>query len=308
VSDWWISDAKGRVLGPVGIEVIQQLWAAQHVDARARISRDGKTWLPITKLPGFGAPEESPESRDERQRKEAQGLWERLAQLRAKAPHEIFGVAQDAPVSDYRDAFFRISKRFHPERLPDPCVQELKDASLAVFRFLSGTLSRLENDRKRGTTPPAGLPRVARPVRETSSPRMAPVAAAAEAPCPPDAYGPENFVGLRPIPNGEFEATIEVNARTVSLFYDHPLVNLRQWGAFIRGQKVLPLGTRLLVKLIFDDPETTLHARGRVIYECSQGKGIRGFGITISGLNKEERTFVETHCQKLRELGKAKAG
>lgn len=295
MSVWWIADGEGRVLGPIGPEVVRELWTSQRIGPETQVSRNGQGWIPITQVPELTGASESPTALAERQRQEAGQLKARLEELRSKRPHEVFGVPESAPAEHYREAFFRISKRFHPERLPETIVPELRDASTAVFRFLSGLLTRLENDRKRPATPPPIAPRAA-PVREVA-PRPAPV------PPPPsveDRYGPETFVGLRPVPGGEYEASIQVSARTVSIFYEHPLANLRQCGMFIPGKQVLPLGTRLQVKLEFDDPPRTLHIRGHVTFECAQGKGPHGFGVMLNGLGKEDRAFVEAYVAQNR--------
>jgi Tfp pilus assembly protein PilZ len=115
-----------------------------------------------------------------------------------------------------------------------------------------------------------------------------------------DRYGAETFVGLEAGPNGEFEASIQVNPKTLPMFYEHPLVNLRQGGIFLSGDRVLPLGTRLMVTLDFDDPPRTLVVRGYVTYECAQGRGPMGFGVILSGMGREERKFVEEYVARKR--------
>lgn len=317
MSAWWLADAQGRVLGPVGPEVVQELWSTQAIAANTRVSSDGKRWVPITSVPELLGASESSAERDARQRQEAAQLRARLEMLRRRPVHEIFGVRKESPLEEYREAFFRISKRFHPDRLPNPILPELREASVAVFRFLSGSLTRFENDLKRAPAAPSAAPpppppagrHIPLPRRPVQSARAAPAAppppvsaAPVEAP-EEDRYGPERFVGLEPGPNGEFQASIQVSPRTVSMFYEHPLVNLRQGGLFLSGSRVLPLGTRLMVTLDFDDPPRTLVVRGYVTFECAQGRGPMGFGVILSGMGREERAFVEDYVARNRNKG-----
>lgn len=303
MSTWWLADAQGRVLGPVTPEVVQELWATGAIAKDTRVSSDGQQWVAITDVPGLVAAGETEAARETRQRQEAAQLSARLDMLRRRPPHEIFGVARDAPLEEFREAFFRISKRFHPERLPNPIVPELRDASVAIFRFLSGSLTRLENARKQAASAPA--PRLP-PIAYAGPARAKAPPPAPAPPTPPpadpeaDRYGPETFVGLEPGPNGEFEASIRVSPRTVSMFWEHPLVNLRQGGVFISGSRVLPLGTRLMVTLDFDDPPRTLTVRGYVTYECAKGRGPKGFGVMLSGMGREDRAFVQEYVERKR--------
>ena len=51
MAEVWISDAEGRVLGPMPLEVVKQLAAGGHVHDIRRVSNDGKRWSTAHSFP-----------------------------------------------------------------------------------------------------------------------------------------------------------------------------------------------------------------------------------------------------------------
>lgn len=291
--DYWISDTEGRVLGPVGLAVISDLIAARRVDATTRIARDGRTWSPLSSVPELWRIYEQhhPAARATREQAEAQKLRAQLEGLRVRPAHEVFKVDADAPIEMWREAFFKLSKRFHPDALPKDVHPDLRDACDVAFRFLSGLMTRVENGLHRPrpsppAPPPAPAPRTAEPP-----------------PPPPPSYDPEAFVGIKSVGPGLAQARIKVTPRNVGMFTDHPLINIGQGGLFLADERVLPLGTTVAVTLNFeDDPPYTIVARGRVAWEAAGGAGgAHGFGITLQDLRSTDREFIRGFIARKRQ-------
>lgn len=281
MSTYWICDSQNRVLGPIGLEVVSELLVAGRIDSTTRISRDGQAWWPLTSVPELARMYEqrNPEVRLARERAEAQKLRAQLEGLRVRPAHEIFKVAHDAPVEVWREAFFKLSKRFHPDSIPADTAAELKEACATAFRFLSTLMTRVEN----------------------GAHRVATAESTARLPTPPPSptYDASAFVGIKPLSNGEVEATIRVTAQNLGMFTDHPMMNLPMNGFFLADTRVLKLGTTVRLTFNFGDGAKSLSCRGRVAWEdAGRSKSPRGFGISFLDLRPAEKEFLKAYVER----------
>jgi Tfp pilus assembly protein PilZ len=291
VADFWIADAEGRVLGPVGLEVLKDLILAGRLDRISRLSQDGINWSSLECVPELAevARQRASGERASREKEEAAKLRGQLEALRIRPAHEIFRVAKDAPIEVYREAFFRLSKKFHPDSLPAGVDRELADACAIAFRFLSGLMNRVE-------AALLGDPYLAVPTTAPAEPTRT----LRELP----RYDPHEFVGIRPIGEGAVQARIRVTGQNVSMFTDHPMMNLQHSSFFVADNRVLPLGTTLALTLNFDDPPYTIVARGRVAWEDvgRSGPGFaHGFGVTFQDLREKDRKFIREFIERSRK-------
>jgi uncharacterized protein (TIGR02266 family) len=318
-SSYWIGDVEGRVLGPVGLDVVQELVKTGRLQDVTRASTDGHRW---------GAPEQfpeilalllhapKPEALLELERQEASRVWEQLRAMQGKAPNELFRLEQDASVDAYRNAFFKLVKRFYPDRVRAQAHPDLRRAYSDAFHFLSRLMVHIENElaagRALGAMPslrdtplPGPGPKLAKPV-------SFPAAAQPEPPKPsprpvsrtPAAgqrvtYQANEFVGLERR-DDRVEVTVKVNARNSAMFTQHPLVNLQSGGVFLACHTSLPLGTPVEVVFRFDEPAREIKARGRVILENAGGdpRTPVGFGVRLMTLPDSEKSFVQAFLQR----------
>jgi Tfp pilus assembly protein PilZ len=117
-------------------------------------------------------------------------------------------------------------------------------------------------------------------------------------------YDPNQFVGIRPIGEGTVQARIRVTGQNVSMFTDHPMMNLQHSSFFVADNRVLPLGTTLALTLNFDDPPYTIVARGRVAWEDVGRSGpgsAHGFGVTFQDLREKDRKFIREFIERSRK-------
>jgi uncharacterized protein (TIGR02266 family) len=318
-SSYWIGDADGRVLGPVSLDVVQELVKTGRLQDVTRASTDGHRW---------GAPEQfpeilalllhapKPEVLFELERQEAGRVWEHLRAMQGKAPNELFRIEQDASVDAYRNAFFKLVKRFYPDRVRAQAHPDLRRAYSDAFHFLSRLMVHIENELaaghpvgampSTGATPvPAPAPKLTRPA---NSPTRAQPEPARPALIPPHrtaapgqraTYHPNEFVGLERR-DDRVEVTVRVNARNSAMFTQHPLVNLNSGGVFLACQTSLPLGTPVEVVFRFDEPAREIKARGRVILENAGGdpRTPVGFGVRLVTLPDSEKSFVQAFLQR----------
>jgi Tfp pilus assembly protein PilZ len=297
VKDYWIADSEGRVLGPVGVDVLKDLILAGRQDLISRVSLDGSTWGTLEEVPELAQltfHRTTSSDRTGREKQEAANLRSQLEALRIRPAHEIFKVPKDAAIEVYRDAFFRLSKKFHPDSLPKNVDAELADACAIAFRFLSGLMNQVE----------AAMLGVARDAasseRRTGGPRQA-----AELP----RYDAEEFIGIKPLANGGVQASIRVTAENVNMFTDHPMMNLQHGSFFLADDRVLPLGTTVSVTFTFEDPPHTIIARGRVAWEdVGRSGSAHGFGITFQDLRDTDRKFIREFIERSRKPSNALSG
>jgi len=316
-SSYWIGDAEGRVLGPVTLDIVQELVSTGRLQDVTRASTDGQRW---------GAPEQFPEILAlllhapkpevllELERQEAGRVWDQLRGMQGKTPHELFHIAQDASLDAYRNAFFKLVKRFYPDRVRAQAHPDLRRAYSDAFHFLSRLMVHIENEltagRAVGAMPVARDTPLSTPAEKSAKPMHA---AAAQKPKPalrslprsPEAparpsYQPNEFVGLERR-DDRVEVTVKVNARNSAMFTQHPLVNLQSGGVFLACHTSLPLGTPVEVVFRFDEPAREIKARGRVILE-NAGADPRtpvGFGVRLVSLPDAEKSFVQAFLQRV---------
>jgi uncharacterized protein (TIGR02266 family) len=305
-SSYWIGDAEGRVLGPVTVDVIQELVKSGRLQDVSRASTDGQRW---------GAPEQFPEILAlllhapkpeillELERQEAGRVWEQLRAMQGKAPHELFRLEHGASVDAYRNAFFKLVKRFYPDRVRVQAHPDLRRAYSDAFHFLSRLMVHIENELAAGralsampevrdTPLPALAPKLSKPSPEpVEKPRGRSLARAT--------YEPGEFVGLERR-DDRVEVTVKVNARNSAMFTQHPLVNIQSGGVFLACRTSLPLGTPVEVVFCFDEPAREIKARGRVILENAGGdpRAPVGFGVRLVTLPDSEKNFVQAFLQR----------
>src|SRR5208283_122963 len=193
-SSYWIGDAEGRVLGPVTLDIVQELVSTGRLQDVTRASTDGQRW---------GAPEQFPEILAlllhapkpevllELERQEAGRVWDQLRGMQGKTPHELFHIAQDASLDAYRNAFFKLVKRFYPDRVRAQAHPDLRRAYSDAFHFLSRLMVHIENELAAGRTLSA-MPVLV----NTPSPASAPQPVQGTAPMPSERPKPP----LRPLP------------------------------------------------------------------------------------------------------------
>src|SRR5271154_2577029 len=152
-SSYLICDADGRVLGPVSLDVVQELVKTGRLQDVTRASTDGHRW---------GAPEQypeilalllhapKPEALLELERQEAGRVWEQLRAMQGKTPQELFRLEQEASVDAYRNAFFKLVKRFYPDRVRAQAHPDLRRAYSDAFHFLSRLMVHIENELSAG--------------------------------------------------------------------------------------------------------------------------------------------------------------
>jgi uncharacterized protein (TIGR02266 family) len=283
MSDYWISDAEGRVLGPVGLVVLKDLLEARRITQVTRVSLDGQAWQPLQSVPELQRlwADQDPQGRRVRQQQEAARLRAHLDACRPLPPHGIFGVAKDAPKEAFREAYFRISKRFHPDKVPEDAEPELRDVCALAFHFYTAAMNRVEANFAATTPPPPVTP----------------------------AYDPEAFVGIREAGPRAAEAEIHVTPQNAGMFTDHPLMNLRRGGFFLADKRVLPLGTTLSLTFRFDEPPRTLAARGKVVWEDAGRPGVTaGFGVSFVELSEADRDFLLTFVQQVQAAASRAGG
>jgi uncharacterized protein (TIGR02266 family) len=313
-SAYWIGDAEGRVLGPVALDVVQELVRTGRLQDVTRASTDGQRW---------GAPEQFPEILAlllhapkpevllELERQEAGRVWEQLRAMQGKTPQELFRLEQDASVDAYRNAFFKLVKRFYPDRVRVQAHPDLRRAYSDAFHFLSRLMVHIENELAAGravgvmpalrdTPLPILAPKLPKPASFETKPEQPKTArrpALRGAPGRPT-YEPGEFVGLERR-DDRVEVTVKVNARNSAMFTQHPLVNLQSGGVFLACHTSLPLGTPVEVVFRFDEPAREIKARGRVILENAGGdpRAPVGFGVRLVTLPDSEKNFVQAFLQ-----------
>jgi uncharacterized protein (TIGR02266 family) len=302
MSNYWIGDASGRVLGPLTLQALRDLIGSGRLKKVNRASRDGTTWIP---LENFDEVKDLIAKAAPTQATDQQNAEKIRAQLRTlqghKTPHEVFGVPPTASLDELRLAFFRIAKRFSPEHLGPETHPDLRRASQEIFDFLSAKMREAESRAAplatpaRGVTPVPGVRGV--PPGSTApfhpaSPTATPVRKQVAAPT----YSSEEFVGISlRTSSDQVHADIQVTAQNVGMFVDHRMINLASGGLFITTRRPLKLGTKVLLKLNFEQPPRAIELRTTVIWEhaLDDGKQPRGYGLGLAGLRAEEKTFLQ---------------
>jgi uncharacterized protein (TIGR02266 family) len=325
--EYWIGDAEGRVLGPVSLDVVQDLVNTGRLTEITRVSRDGRNWGTPSGFPEvmallLNAP--SPDALLQSERQEAARVREQLRAMKGRPPHEIFRLDRHASIDAYRNAFFKLVKRFYPDRVRAQAHPDLRKAYADAFQFLSRLMVHIEKDLAAGmpvsplpvvravsaapmddeplTPIPSPPPQTARPLSVvprslTPPPRPSPLS-------PPAhdgsySYQPHEFVGFERRED-RVEVTIRVTARNSRMFTDHPLANLKTDGFFLACAKSLPLGTLVDVIFRFDEEHREVRSRGRVILENSGGDPHKpaGFGVRFITLVDQDRRFMQQFVER----------
>jgi uncharacterized protein (TIGR02266 family) len=307
MANYWIGDSAGRVLGPLNLQALRDLIGSGRLKKVNRASRDGTTWIPIQDFEEVKdlIAKATPTAAVEQQ--QAEQIRAQLRSMFGKAPHEIFGVPATASVDEVRLAFFRIAKRFSPDHLTQETHPELRKASQEIFDFLSQKMREAEGrggggTPARGGTPVRGTPAPVLGARgappgstgpfNPASPTATPVRKQVAAPT----YSSEEFVGLRVITHGDqVHADIHVTDRNVGMFTEHRLINLSSGGLFIPTRRPLKLGTKVNLKLHFEQPQRSIELKSSVIWEhaLDDGRQPQGYGLGLGGLRAEEKTFLQ---------------
>src|SRR5215470_9842680 len=198
MAEYWIGDAEGRVLGPVSLDVVQDLVNTGRLTEITRVSRDGRNWGTPAGFPEvmallLNAP--SPDALLQSERQEASRVREQLRTMQGRPPHEIFRLDRNASVDAYRNAFFKLVKRFYPDRVRAQAHPDLRKAYSDAFQFLSKLMVHIEKELSAGVAVSA-MPAV----RDTPLPAPAP----RFAPMQPSRTGSGGGLrpALRPFPRG----------------------------------------------------------------------------------------------------------
>lgn len=292
----WIRDDVGRVLGPIGIAVLRDLISAGRLSAVQAASRDGVTFVPVAQVPEV-ADLVAKEGRKQDDRAEAERIGTVLHVLQSKAPHEVFELPESASLEEFKTAFFRLAKHYHPDRLPADSIPELRLAYDSLFHFLAQSMASVERKRVAAAAVAAAAATV-RPAPVAAPPSPASTARPVTGPKPAARYDAASFVGLRQRPDGESEMEVRITATTASMFTENELVNLAKDGIFVPITQGIPLGSVLELRFVFD--EKTISARGRVVFENFGGKrGKPGIGLKFVRLADADRAFIAEFVKRV---------
>lgn len=300
MTDIWISDSKGRVLGPVGVEVIRDLAERGRLSDVKQASRDGKSWQDALLFPelktylrpgGTGGDSAT-------QVEQTTKAKEQLALYKSQPPHAVFGLTERANLEEYRVAFFALVKKFHPARLPESASPELKAANREIFDHLGKLMQEVERRFPAPTRPsspgvasPSSAPKgTPSPLMGGSRPTPSPFRTAAA-----PTYRLEDFVGWAS-GTANPEANIKVTRQNAGIFTDHNLANLNLNGVFVPSERPYPLGTSLKLHFTFEGLDRQIHSTGKVILENAGAlkKIVTGMGVRLTDLSADDKQFIQT--------------
>jgi uncharacterized protein (TIGR02266 family) len=293
MANYWICDSENRILGPLAVGTVRELVASGRVREISKVSKDGSRWQPLQEIPEVARAlaEGLAEGGERTQKFKAAEIRSRLASMRGRKAHEIFGIPRHAALDHYRTAFFRLVKPFHPDKLAEDTHPDLRSASVEMFKFLSTLMVEAESELKGQTS----IPRSTTQSTQTSS---SPQTQLRQKETPPT-YALEEFVGIKRGP--EFiEATVRVSPRNVGIFTDHNMVNLNTMGVFLPTRHHLPVGTLLDVRFLFENSPREIKARARVVWENVgvAAKMVAGFGVRFLRLDKSDQMFIQQYVDR----------
>jgi uncharacterized protein (TIGR02266 family) len=279
---------------------MRELVSSGRLKAVTRASRDGESWEPIAQ---FNEVKDlfstlRPGSADESG--QAARLRAQLDQMQAMSAWQIFGVKPEAPLEEVRSAFFRMARRFAPEHIAPDTTPELRKVHTDLFELLARRMREAEAQRAAASDPLSAEP---------GARTVTPAGGRAAVQTPAYTYSAEEFVGLR-TQNDRTQVDVRVNARNMGIFTDHRIINLQSGGLFLPTSKPLRLGTRVDLVLNFEQPPRQLKLRSSVIWEYTldDGKQPRGYGLGLSDLRPEERTFLDDVLRTHRGQASTTAG
>ena len=309
MSNYWVGDRAGRILGPVGLEVLQDLIRSGRLLGLDKVSRDGVNFSPLSDFPEVAGifAERHGQDREAKDRAEAQRISTEIGKLKDRAVHEVFGLKPTDSVDAFRASFFALVKRFYPDRVPKEAHPSLRQAYGEMFHFLSRLMAQVEARNSLGLAPaqtPAPLAASRTPVPLAPTKTPAPVAASKSAP----SYQPEEFIGWER--RGDNRVYCEVKctlSNAQRIFNAHTLVNIANGGFFLAANSAPPLGGRLEVTLTFDNPVRQITATASVVWEnqVPDSRTPRGFGCRFVQLSDEERVFIQQFVKKALSAGRA---
>ena len=287
MSEYWIGDNAGRVLGPVSFAAIAELVSAGRLQGTAHVSRNGRDWLPVEDAPEIASlfTTRASVDRESRDRQQAAQIMAELQQLRGRAMHEIFGIGPGSDISAYRSAFFKMVKKYFPDRTADGAHSSLRQANSEMFAFLSDLMGQIEQtaSRARGYSPsaPASKAGLTRSVR-------------------PPSYALKEFGGWIRNPDQPVAAEVPVNHDNTDMFTHNKLVNLNNGGVFIRTTKLLPLGETVDLTLRFEAPQRNVRVMSRVVWQNEQESPMhpRGVGLRFLEISQEDQRFIAYYVKK----------
>jgi uncharacterized protein (TIGR02266 family) len=292
MSNYWIADPKGRVLGPIRFEVLRDLVVHDRIQGIERVSRDGRTWFALAEFPDIAQvmAEHAPsEARTAREQELARALRAELERMQRQMPHEIFGLAPESRIEDYRDAFFRLVKRFYPDRLPVDSDPELRRVCEEIFNLLSRLMTFIEH---RPTpvvvrSPPPLPPDAAQPAPARAGPARRVFA-----------YKPSEFIYERRSKD-RIAVQVKVTASNCQIFTQSKLVNLSSGGAFLPCSESVPLGTSVALDFQFDEPPRQIALVGKVVWWSPGEQGQpRGFGVRFLNLRQGDQDFIDAYVRR----------
>lgn len=290
----WIRDDAGRVLGPIGLGVLRDLVAAGRIARIQSASRDGEQFVPLREVPEI-ADLVASEARRADDKMEADRIASLLHEMRGRPAHEVFELPESASLDEFKSAFFRLAKQYHPQRLPADALPELRLAFDALFHFLATTMAQVE---MRLAPKPA-----AKSAGAASTPSGGrPAATATGGVAAPGRYGAESFVGLVQRPDGQPAVHVKVVPASIGMFVDNPLVNLAKDGVFLPTQGGLPLGSLVEMTFEIEGAARTVSARGRVVFENVGGRsGKPGIGLKFVRLADGDRAFLAEYVKRVQD-------
>jgi|SRR6516162_5093232 len=286
MANFWICDSANRILGPLGLGTLRELVASGRVRELSRVSRDGSRWQTLEEVPEVAnvVADGAAEGGARAQKFKAAQIRSRLAAMRGRKAHEIFGISRSSTLDHYRTAFFRLVKPFHPDKLSQDTHSDLRAASEEMFKFLSTLMVEAEAEltapQPRSSSESSTSPRSKLPQTRDRLPT----------------YGADQFVGIKRGPDF-IEATVRVSPRNVGIFTDHSMVNLSTMGVFLPTTHHLPLGTLLDVRFVFENSPREIKARARVVWENVgvMAKAVSGFGVRLLRLDKSDQLFIQQY-------------
>ncbi len=298
MSNYWIGDSVGRVLGPLTLDSLRELVRSGRLKAVTRASRDGSAWEPIAEFREVKDLMAAARPNLVNEQQQAEQLRQQLCLMQDLPTHQLFGVKPEAPVEEFRGAFFRLSRRYSPEHLGADTAPELRKVHADMCELFARRMR--EAEAQRGTARPAPGARTLTPAGGLR---------AAAQPAPVYTYSAEEFVGLQ-TRNDRLQVDVKVSARTAGIFTDHRIINLQSGGLFVPTDRPLRLGTRVDLVLHFDSPARQLKLRSSVIWEYTlqDDKQPKGYGLGLADLRPEERAFVDEFLRSQRAAPVTTAG
>ncbi|MFN7134402.1 MAG: TIGR02266 family protein, partial [Myxococcales bacterium] len=276
------------------LEVLRDLLFAGKLRSNMHVSRDGSGWAPVSSYPELVdllTPRAEADARAE-ERKEALKLKAQLADWKSKPIHEVFKLPADARPEQFRAAFFKLVKRYYPDRLAPDAAPELREVYQQIFQLFSQLMISIETRATHG--PKREEPEPAKPAPQPAAPPRASPAR--------HTFNSAEFVGFERRGLDRVLATIRVTSESAGIFTEHRTVNLSSGGVFIAGAQVYPLGTQIDLVFHFEDVKREIRAAGKVVWEnaVDDGKQPRGFGVRFTTISENDRLFLFEFVDALR--------